>query len=139
MRKRSAITIETTKNKPLSTLITAPKQRLDQSKYQSTEPSLVNTPDATSSANPSGVEIDPLDPPLTDQIAAGTTIYQRLTLVSGRYCPSYLPSFYRRVWFDGLEAFPLFHFTIDVSTGCIIPGSVLPATTVVTASYAKGY
>jgi len=139
MRKRIGLRVETSRPKPLSTLIGVPMRKLEQDKYSATDPGDSATGDqlANSIAGPNGIVVDPLDALPTDSIGSGQTIYQRLTLAGGHYCPVYSPAFYRRVWFDGLEAFQPIHFTVDGANGCVIPGSTLPTPTIVTASYVK--
>lgn len=132
MDKKRGIVVETQRPKPLSTLITAPKRKLDQDKYGDTT---VTAPGTTSPAPIDAASS--LEPITDDTVGSGQTIYERLTLTSGQYCPTLPPSFYRRVWYDGLEAFEDMHFNVDLATGCVAPRSTLPTTTVVTASYVK--
>jgi hypothetical protein len=132
MDKRKGITIETQRPRTLSTLLTGPKKKLDVDQYGTTSPS---SPTATAPAPIQAA--DSLEPLNNDSVGSGQSIYERLTLASGQYCPSLSPAFYRRVWFDGLEAFEDLHFRVDLSNGCVTPNSTLPSTTVVTASYVK--
>ncbi len=138
MRKRTGITLETHRNKPLRTLITSPSKKLDQSRYQTTtSPTTTETNGSTSTASASPIIIDITNPLTVDDIPSGQTLTERLTLASGQYCPSLPVNFYRRVWFDGLEAFESIHFTVDVNTQCVLPSTSLNTNVVVTASYVK--
>jgi hypothetical protein len=133
MDKRKALEVETTRPKTLSNLLTAPKKKLDQDKYTTASPQAPATATA-----PATIQVaDSLEPLTADSVGSGQTLYERLTLSSGQYCPSLPVDFYRRVWFDGLEAFEDLHFTVDLSTQCVVPNSAIPSTSVVTASYVK--
>lgn len=133
MDKRKGIQVETNRPRTLSTLLTGPKKKLDQDKY-----AVVNPIAPTSVTSPAPIEVaDSLEPLDNDSVGSGQTINERLTLTSGQYCPSLDPSFYRRVWFDGLEAFEDLHFDVDLGTKCVVPHTPLPSASVVTASYVK--
>jgi hypothetical protein len=134
MDKHKALEVETSRPRTLSTLLTGPKKKLDQDKYTTASP----TAPATVTSAPAPVQVsDSLEPLTADSVGSGQTLYERLVLASGQYCPTLDPAFYRRVWFDGLEAFEDLHFHVDLSTGCVVPNATLPSTSIVTASYVK--